>query len=187
MTIDIDQLGLDLGEGIGVILRRFYPLLLRQAYADAGATLSLDLVFDLDNPFVQETLDELVTLAKGISDTTRDEIRVLLGKQADAGWSIAQLADQIRAHGEGMSASRATMIARTETAAAYSRGSILAWEDAGVVDAMEWLLGPEPCPVCQEIVSKTPRVPLGETFHGGVKHPPAHPQCTCALAPVVGA
>jgi len=183
MRIDADQLGLDLGDGIGLLLRRYYPVLLRQAFQDAGIALSMDLAFDVDNPFVQATLADLARLVRGVADTTREEIRALIGRQADEGWSIARLADEIRAHGVTASTARAEAIARTETAAAYSRGSLLAYEESGVVGAVEWLAGPDECPECAALSGT--RAPLGATFADGTPHPPKHPNCRCTLLPVL--
>lgn len=185
MPIDVDQLGLDLGPEVALLMRRYYPLLLRQAYAGAGEQLGVGIAFDVDNPFVQETLAELASLVTGVAETTRDEIRALVGKQAEEGWSVAELAAQIRAHGETMSSSRSETIARTETAAAYSRGSLLAYEESGVVAAVEWLatLDDQTSPECQALHGT--RAALGRAFADGTMHPPRHPNCRCVLVPVV--
>lgn len=184
MTISIDQLGLDLGARIGLLMRRFYPLLLQSAYQDAGDVLALDLAFDVENERVQDVLDTLATEVRRVAETTRDQIRVLVGRQAEEGWNLQELAKQIRALGDVETPKRALRIAQTETAAAYSRGSILAYQDSGVVSGVEWLTaGSEVCDVCQPLNGQV--ADLGGDFAGGVAHPPAHPGCRCAIAPVV--
>lgn len=183
MTIDVDQLGLDLGAGIGALLRRFYPLLLREAFRDAEALLELDLAWDVELEEVQEVLDELAVAVAVVAETTRDQIRDLVGRQAQEGWSIPELAREIRALGEVESRRRATLIARTETATAYSKGALLAYERSGVVAQVEWLTaGSEACPICEPLDGQL--VDLGKAW-GDVAHPPAHPGCRCAIAPVV--
>lgn len=184
MTINIAQLPINFGDEAVTLFNRFYPLLLQNAWQDAADILGVELGFDLDNPFVQEVLHELAEQVVAIVETTREEIRVLVGRQAAEGWSIDQLADEIANLAETHAPRRAKMIARTETATAYTRGSLLAYEESGVVSQLEWLLGPESCEGCQEIAAQTPTVDLGDTFHGGAMVP-AHPACTCAIAPVV--
>lgn len=184
MQIDPAQLPIDFGDEAAALFNRFYPLLLQNAWQDAVDILGVELAFDLDNPFVQGVLQELAEQVVAIVETTRDEIRVLVGRQAAEGWSINQLADEIAQLAETHAPRRAKMIARTETATAYTRGSLLAYEESGVVARLEWLLGPESCEICQEIAAQTPTIALGETFHDGAMVP-AHPGCTCAIAPVV--
>lgn len=185
MPIDVDSLPLDDGTAITRLMRRFYPLLLRQAFGDAGVTLGTAIAFDLDNPFVQEVLGELATQIRAIADTTKDEIRDLVGRQADEGWSLAELAAQIREHGETMSQTRSDLIARTETASAYSKGSLLAFEESGVVRAVEWLatLDDQTSPECEALHGT--RAKLGDAFADGTLHPPRHPNCRCAIIPIV--
>lgn len=178
----VDQLGLDLGDGVGFLLRRFYPLLFGAAYADVGATLALDLAFDLENERVQDTLDGLALLVRRVAESTREEIRGIIGQAAEEGLGPAQIAERIRQAGVTQSVARSEAIARSESARAYSAGSLLAYEDAGI-EQVEWLIGPEPCELCKPLDGKI--IALGEEFADGVRHPPLHPNCTCSLAPVV--
>lgn len=185
MPIDPEQLELDFGDEIARLMRRFYPLLISRAFGDASGVLGLDLAYDLDNPFVQEVLDRLAKRVRGVADTTRDDIRRLVGQGAEEGWSADDLAAAIRAAGDVASVSRSQAIARTEYASAYSQGSLLAYEESGVVTQVEWLAGPDECEdVCAPLNGK--RVPLGEAFGDGIDFPPAHPNCRCALVPIVG-
>lgn len=182
MTIDIEQLGLDDGSTLGVLLRRFYIDLLRRAWSDAEDTLSIDLAFDVEHPRVQDTLAGLLLRARGMAETTRNDIRALVGKQAEEGWSVERLADEIRAAAKTSSV-RAELIARTESARAFSLGSQLAWQASGVVAQQEWLVA-DPCPICKPLNGK--QVPLGAEFGPGVRVPgDTHPGCKCALAPII--
>jgi SPP1 gp7 family putative phage head morphogenesis protein len=184
-AIDVTQLPLDLGDGIERLMRRFYPLIVSRSFGDAQGVLGVDIAFDLDNPFVQDVLGELAQQVRKITETTRAEIQALVGRQADEGWSIQRLAEEIRTHGENISKSRAEMIARSETAAAYSKGSILAYKESGVVKAVEWLatLDDQTSEECAALHGT--RAELGKTFADGTEHPPRHPNCRCALIPVV--
>ena len=178
-----EQLWIDFGLEAARLYNRFYPLLLRQAWDDAVAQLGIELAFDLDNPYVQEVLEELGEQIKGILETTRTEIQQLIGRQSAEGWSVQRLADEIAKLAETSAPRRAVLIARTETATAYTRGSIAAWRESGVVDGVEWLTASdEVCDICDPMNGKI--APLGEPFEDGLMIP-AHPACRCALAPVV--
>lgn len=181
-VFEVEQMGLDDGTVLGRLLRRRYVQALAEGYADGVNTLEMELAFDLDNPLVQEVLHELASEVRRVAESTRDEIRALVGRQAAEGWSIEQLTDEIATLGDIHSRERARLIARTETASAYSRGSLLAYEQSGVVTAVEWLVS-DPCPICRK--NADARVTLGGTFPSGHKHPPAHPGCRCAVAPIV--
>ncbi len=166
------------------LLQPFTIELLRRAWGDAGATTATVLgAFNLENAAVQLVLKDLALRVKGIDDTTRDTIQVIIGRQASEGWSIAQVRDELIARSVTESKTRGELIARTETATAYSRGSLIGYQASGQVSGMEWLLGPEPCELCQPLGGKV--VPLGDEFAPGVVHPPYHPACTCAIAPIL--
>jgi SPP1 gp7 family putative phage head morphogenesis protein len=185
MPTDIDSMDLDEGDEIGALMRTLYPSVLRAAYGTAARQVGGGIRFDLANPRVQDTLDSLAMQVARVAETTREEIRGLVGKAAAEGWSIPELAQAIRQLGAIQSSSRARAIARTETTAAYSRGSILAFQDSGVVDEVEWLstLDELTTPICQELHGK--RVKIGAEFAPGIEHPPAHVNCRSAIMPVV--
>ncbi len=182
MALNIEQLALS----ITPILKRIYLRQTGAAWAAAGDTLSIDAAFDVDNPFIQGVLATIVERAKGIAETTRDDIRLLVGTAADQGWSVGELADAIREKAAIASRERAEMIVVIETARAYSLGSKAAYRASGVDTAMEWLTAPDCCEdVCEPLNGK--RVALDGVFAEGISEPPAHPRCRCSLAPVVGA
>jgi HK97 family phage portal protein len=176
------QSAMDLGPEARSLWNKYYPLIVRRSWDDTGAELGTTLAFDLENERVRDVLDELAKQIVGVAETTRQEVRDLVGKQAAEGWSIDELAAKIRELKETHSAERARLIARTETAAAYSMGSYAGYREAGV-ESVEWLTT-DPCPVCAENDGKI--IPLGETFPSGHLHPPGHPACRCSIAPVIG-
>lgn len=184
MAVSFDQLGLDDGAQLATLLRRYYVLILASGYADGAQQCSVDLAFDVANERVQEVLGDLLTRAKGMAETTREDIRRLIGLAAEEGWSNEMLADEILARAASISPVRAAMIAATETATAYSRGSLLAYADAGV-DESEWLTAEDEkvCPICAPLDGK--RAALGAEFAPGIRWPAAHPNCRCSLLPVV--
>lgn len=182
MPFDPDAI-LDDGTELRSLMRRFYPLVIESAFGDASLA-GIPVAFDLDNPFVQTVLDHLAKRIVNVADTTRDEVRRLVGLQADNGWSAEELAREIRQLAETRSKTRAILIARTETASAYSAGSIAAYKASGVVGSVEWLTADdEVCPICEGLNGT--RADLGHAFAGGVAHPPAHPDCRCTVLPIV--
>lgn len=173
---------LDDGDAVEELMRRFYPLVVESAFGDASLA-GIPVAFDLEMVEVQAVLGRLAKDVRRVAETTREDIRRLVGQQAENGWSVDELAQHILDTGEIASESRATAIARTETAAGYSQGSLVAWRVSGVVDRKEWLLGSDPCPICQELGGKV--VGLDDEFTDGVDAPPAHTNCTCAVSPVL--
>ncbi len=80
-------------------------------------------------------------------------------------------------------ASRAELIARTETANALSQASLTTMEDMGI-DGKEWVtVGDDD--VSDECLANEAEhvIPVGQAFSGGVMAPPQHPDCRCSLAP----
>ena len=83
---------------------------------------------------------------------------------------------------------RAKLIARTETIASANAGQQLHWKDMqnkGYLDeeeiVREWIATPDDrmCEECAALDGTT--APLNGTFPGGVKQPPLHPDCRCAV------
>lgn len=175
---------LDDGDKIAKLMRPFYAQLSKLAFDDANDIDGIDISFSLDNPYVQKVISRLAKQVRGVTDTTKDDIRRLTGRAADEGWGAEQLAREIRKAGADLSRSRSLAIARTESAAGYSQGSIAAYQESGVVSGVEWLIGgSDSCEICQSLNGQI--ADLGSDFAGGISGPPAHPNCTCVLSPVI--
>lgn len=165
------------------LLKPYYVKLLEIAWNDGSDTVGEVVgAFDLENEFVQTVLKDLAKRVKGVEDTTREEIQNVIGQMGREGLSIDQVRDRLLEMAEINSASRAEMIARTESAQAYSAGSMAYYKESGVVSGMEWLVS-DPCPICAPLSGAVAE--LGKQFAGGFDHPPAHPNCKCAVAPVL--
>lgn len=76
---------------------------------------------------------------------------------------------------------RSEMIARTETADALEQAFIDRSKGMGVT-GKEWVVT-EPCEICQ--LNDGVIIPINDVFPSGDSRPPAHPNCRCALAPVM--
>lgn len=170
--------------GLYDILEPLVIDLLRIAWNDGTDTVGVVVgAFDVENESVQLVLKDLARRVKDIDDTTRDTIQMIIGRQASEGWSVEQVRDELLARAITESKTRAELIAVTETADAHERGSHLYYAATGQVSGTEWLLGPEPCDDCKPLGGKV--AALGDEFVPGVQHPPLHPRCTCASAPVL--
>lgn len=175
---------LDDGSALAELMRGLYQRLLEAAFDDAAAS-GIGVAWDLANPYVQDVLDALAEQIKGVAATTKDEIRALVARQAAEGWSLERLASELEQLAGVRSATRAAVIARTETARAYALGSLAAWQVSGEVAASEWLTAGDEleCPICAPLNGQ--QADLGRPFDGGIYFPPAHPNCRCALLPVL--
>jgi hypothetical protein len=83
---------------------------------------------------------------------------------------------------------RADTVSRTEIAMANSDAAMTTYREAqgiGVSVQKEWILGPDPCPICGENADAGP-IDLDDEFPSGDDTVPAHPNCECAVIPVVG-
>ena len=116
-------------------------------------------------------------------DATRNLIRSTIEQAVNEGWSTQKLAKALREH-YAFSPARAAVIARTELAMAESQGNLQAYIASGVVQKKTWILDPDPCPVCIANAAQG-AIPLLQAFQGGVMTAPQHPNCRCAIAPVI--
>ena len=183
---------LDDGTEISIIMRAFYPLLLERAWERAGEQVQLGTAFDLRNPRVQETIAGLALRVRRVADTTRDDVRRVMALVDAEGISYNQAARLLRGVTETLpdgttvrpfdAPYRAFMVAVTEAAYAYSRGQVLAWQESGEVDRMQWVAETNACAICSALNGEI--VTLGAAF-GGSREVPAHPNCRCTLSPVL--
>lgn len=190
-SVDETIAGTDDGAGIQKVMTPYYKMSLRAAYEDADMLLAefdVGVSFTLSNPRVQETLGLLLTQVRGITDTTREELRAIIGAGLQDGKSTEQIAAAIRADAPEIGRRRSQVIARTETAKAYTNGALLAYEDTGVVEQVEWnaTLDNRTSDVCERLHGK--RISLAEAQANGFEGfngPPAHPNCRSVILPVV--
>jgi len=113
-----------------------------------------------------------------ITESTRDDIRSLVGDALKEGWSTDTLAKALM-DSNAFSAERAQLIARTEVIRASNQGTLQGFQASGVVLKKEWTTF-DPCPICEENEEQGP-IDLDEDFASGDDAPPAHPNCKCAL------
>lgn len=160
------------------VVRDAWALVLGDAVEDAGAALGLTLSFELANDWVQQALDDVGARIKGITSTTRDDLKTIIGRAASEGMSIPDVAALIREAG-AWSASRAETIALTETAVAYNRGSLRAYEESGLVDEVEVLDGKDFDETCKALHGQKKSLTWANA------NLIQHPRCRRAFAPLV--
>jgi SPP1 gp7 family putative phage head morphogenesis protein len=119
-----------------------------------------------------------------ITDSTRDGLRDLVSQALKDGLGPKELHDKIEASYE-FSDARAAMIARTEIGFAHVQGAITGWKLSGEVAGYEWELGSEHDFEDDCDLNDGEYAELGENFPSGDDSPPLHPNCACALLPVL--
>ena len=120
-----------------------------------------------------------------ITDTTREGLRALVTAAIESGDSPADLSDAVKDSFE-FSESRADMIARTELAHAHVQGNVQGWRETGQVEKKQSILGDnhEEEDECDDAADQG-AIALDEEFDSGDFGPPYHPNCVCALIPVL--
>ena len=124
--------------------------------------------------------------AFSITDTTREGIRDLTTKALEEGWSSQDLKKAILDE-HFFSDSRAETIARTELAFASTQGNLKTWKDTGRVGGKRWVMSDQH-PQDDECDDAEDEGAIGidDIFEAtGDDGPPAHPNCLCALVPVL--
>ncbi len=122
-----------------------------------------------------------------IDESTRDMIRETIAKGLEDNIGNEAIADEIE-KSTGFSSERARLIAHTEIAAVNSMASLTSYQETrdelGLKIKKEWLLGEHPCDACLANNEQGP-IDLDDDFDSGDPAPPAHPNCECAIAPVL--
>lgn len=143
-------------------------------------------------------------LVKGVTETMANQMRTAIDAGLEQGKTINEIQADLTANVPDVSATRAEVIARTETARAYQHGSIKQAEELGF-DSKTWDLAGEPCGLCEGAAAALggKPVPIGEpffkagetitgtdgrTYTVGIPVMAAsdiHPQCRCATIEMV--
>jgi SPP1 gp7 family putative phage head morphogenesis protein len=116
---------------------------------------------------------------KELTNTTINDIGNSIADALEQGLSANQAAKLIRRN--VASSHRALTIAVTEQNRAMSAATINRYREMQIPE-MEWEVS-DPCPKCAQNANQV--VPIGGTFNSGHTQPPAHPNCRCALLPVI--
>lgn len=151
-------------------------------FAGAGITFDYRLVNEEAARWARTYSYELV---RGINDTTRENLRTAVEAWTRSGQPFPDLVRELTPL---FGATRAKLIATTETTRAYAEGSVRTYQASGVVIAIEWLTARDlkVCPICQPLEGVRATMSGGfPSDRGPILRPPAHPGCRCAVAPIV--
>jgi SPP1 gp7 family putative phage head morphogenesis protein len=120
-------------------------------------------------------LDKAEITIQGLSETSIDRIGGMVSEGLSKGDSIQTVGKDIRDVLEDPA--RSETVANTEMARATSAASEQTYGDAGITQ-VEWLAEDDACPDCEALAADSP-------LDLGSDSPPDHPNCRCAIAPVV--
>jgi hypothetical protein len=170
----------DLGDTVKLAAEAALKQLRSQGVLSVG--VAIDLVHQRAAEWATLHAGNMIT---GITNTMQDGVQRMVEAAIEDEATVAQLREALYTnplfHGP-----RAEMIARTELAIANVAGNLIAWEDSGVVEGVRWATGADCCPKCDEMDGE--EVPLGSLFdYDGdqIEGPPAHPNCRCAVIPIL--
>jgi SPP1 gp7 family putative phage head morphogenesis protein len=127
----------------------------------------------------QRLLESAGVTIRGIDQTGYDRMGTALSDALALGLSGDRAAKLIR--DTVSDPARALTIAITETNRAISRATIERYQGYGI-EKVEWATS-SPCDICRANEGQV--VNLGSAFNSGATQPPQHPNCRCALLPVI--
>lgn len=120
-----------------------------------------------------------------ITEGTREMIRAQVVEAMQNGDSVQELAGRLK-ESHAFSNTRARTIARTETAMADGMGNLIGWEETGMVAGKQWITAEDD--KVSEICNTNGEmgvIGLHEPFSHGALTIPGHPNCRCAVVPVL--
>ncbi len=125
------------------------------------------------------------TLIKDLDATTRSRLRNTIANAINEKQGVDGLARSIRQTFDNMTKYRSEMIARTETANALGEAFMERGRELGIT-GKEWVTAGDDrvTTPCLDNEAEGP-IPIEQSFPSGAMHPPEHPNCRCATAPVM--
>jgi Phage Mu protein F like protein len=123
-----------------------------------------------------------------IDESTRNMLNQSLSSAFEAGLTAHEIQQGLM-QDYAFSPARALNIARTESAFAFARGAMIGYrqgkEKYDLPMQKTWLLGEDPCEICQANADQGP-IDLDDEFDSGDDAPPAHPSCRCDIGTIIG-
>lgn len=155
-----------------------------------GRTVTTDMPIYYEGPPMRQAMTyaqkRAALLVKGLNDETREQMRGIIEYAIKQKRGVPGLSRDLRNQISNMSKVRAKMIARTETCDALESAFMDRAKDMKVT-GKEWIwtgdTGDWDC-MCEDNANVGP-IPIDKPFPSGDMRPPAHPNCRCALAPVM--
>jgi len=146
--------------------------------------LKLDTSFDLKNPrAVKYVKSRGAENVKGINETTKDQLRTLIGNAVEDSKSYTEITKLIRQVFSDFSQYRARLIAVTEVGNGYEAGNRILIDDlidGGLEMEKSWLTVGDANvdPECADNEAEG-WIPVDQAFGSGHDQPLAHPNCRC--------
>lgn len=123
--------------------------------------------------------------AWSVTKTTREGVRSLVEDAVSDGWSAQELKARLLEE-HFFSKARAETIARTELAFAHTQGNMTMWKATGRVGGkMSILADTHPDEDECDLNAEAGTVGIDDLFPSGDDAPPYHPNCLCAVVPVL--
>jgi len=157
-------------------LERYLDLIGTTYMVGAGQTGGIQMSFSLQSPEVLSAIERRsAKLAEYVGEETAKQVTAAIRAAEKAGFSIAETASLVQAsvYGENMTDTRATRIARTESAGAMSQG---AWDQAKAMgdlyQSKEWLAFEDNRTRDTHLYCMAQgRIPIDEMFANGLQYP----------------
>ena len=151
-----------------------------------GRTKTTDMPIYYEGPPMRQAMayaqKHTASLIKGLNDETKEQVRRVIEYAIKQKRGVPGLSRDLRRQFTDMSRVRAKVIARTESCDALESAFMDRAKDMKVT-GKEWIVT-DPCPICEEN-GNAGVIPIDKAFPSGDMRPPAHPNCRCALAPVM--
>jgi HK97 family phage portal protein len=180
--------------------------LLTNGLVDAMEKVKPDAIVNASSPNVLRALDDRAGQIRSVATTVQREVRDDIAESIGMGESRSQTIKRVRTQFDARF--KADRVVRTETIWAHNEGTVLAWEQSGVVSSVKWDTVPDDrrCPYCARMHGKTKSLggtwfdkgesltvnsfesgnPITLSFgYESIKHPPLHPNCRCQLIPII--
>lgn len=161
--------------------------------------------FDISNTRVSEFIRHyMAKLAGEVNEYTWRLVSESLADGIAEGESASKLSARVGTVYDDFEGYRTEAIARSESARAFTEGTLVAWKESGVVEGKKWDLAPGACEVCRAIAAYHPKaIPLNQPFfelgsqiplpsgkvfkvdYTAIMGPPGHPHDRCGISPVM--
>ncbi len=157
----------------------------QSCYARHGASVKKaagpSVAFDLTNSYYLDALADQANYLlhkSSMDETTRSRLITLIRDTRSNQMTLDELTNLIVTEFDGISDTRAFLIANTEANQAMSTAQHAFLKENGF-KTKEWIpAGPSTCSICQGNADQGP-IPLNQNFESGDETPPGHPGCEC--------
>lgn len=165
------------------IMAAHLPAITEAGARDAASSIGTDFVPNYQA--VEWARSQGSRLVTQVSDSMKEALANRVADGLAAGSTTTQIQHAIREEAPEFSATRAEVIARTETAQAANHGAIVQMKDSGV-EWKDFIVGR--CPACLAIKAKYPAgiavdAQWVDAEGNAYDEPPFHPQCICTAVP----